>query len=152
MYGQGIFKTAAQRLKTQFNENSKNPAKWEYFPELDHNEIVGWEESEAFAKMLSAVFIRDSEETPEIHQRIEVTKELMSKHMEKIYELHSKGKSQLARIASVICTGDFTSVYLAILKGIDPTPVKVITALKQKVEQTGFKSRVIQELEWLAHR
>jgi len=42
VYGFGVFRSVAQRFKQQFNENSKSASKWEYFPELDHNEIVGW--------------------------------------------------------------------------------------------------------------
>ena len=150
IYGFGFYRTVAQRLKTQFNENSKNPAKWEFFPELDHNEIVGWEEAAEFAKCFSIVFIRDAEEPAEIRQRIEVTKELMSRQVEKLFEVHSRGESRLAKMASVICTGDFTSVYLAVLRGIDPMPVKTITLLKQKLEQTGVKENVLRELQRLA--
>ena len=150
VYGFGFYRTVAQRLKTQFNENSKNPAKWEFFPELDHNEIVGWEEAKQFAKCFSAIFVRDGEEPPEIHQRIEVTKELMSRHVKKLFDVHSQGESKLAKMASVICMGDFTSVYLAVLRDIDPTPVKTIALLKQKLEKTGVKEKVLRELQKLA--
>ena len=150
VYGFGFYRTVAQRLKTQFNENSKNPAKWEFFPELNHNEIVGWEEAEQFKKCFSAIFVRDREESPEIRQRIEVTKELMGRQIKKLFEVQSRGESRLAKMTSVICTGDFTSVYLAVLRGIDPTPVKTITLLKQKLEQTGVKEKVLRELQRLA--
>lgn len=152
VYGQGFYRTVAQRMKTQFNENSKNPAKWETFPELDHNEIVGWEEALEFTKCFSAILIRDDEEPIEIRQRIEVTKNLMSRSVKKIFEVKGVGKSRLARMASIICTGDFTSVYLAILRGVDPTPVKTITSLKTKLEETGFKKEVLRELQKLASK
>lgn len=150
VYGFGFYRTVAQRLKTQFNENSKNPAKWEVFPELNHNEIVGWEEAEEFARCFSIIFIRDAEEPAEIRQRIEVTKGLMNRQIGKLFEVYSRGKSRLAKMTSVICTGDFTSVYLAILRGVDPTPVKTITLLKQKLGQTGLKEKVLRELQRLA--
>lgn len=149
VYGFGYYRTTAQRIKTQFNENSKNPAKWETFPELDHNEIVGWEEPGEFAEYFSAIFVRDADETAEIRQRIEVTKELMSRHIKKTFEIHSLGESRLARMASVICKGDFTSVYLAILRRVDPTPVKTIALLKSKLKQTGLKEKVLRELQKL---
>jgi len=149
IYGFGFYRAVAQRFKTQLNENSKNPAKWEFFPELDHNEIVGWEAAKEFAKCFSVVFIRDVDEPREIHQRIEVTKELMSREIGKLFEVWSKGKSSLAKMSSVICTGDFTSVYLAVLRGIDPTPVKTIVLLKEKLEQTGVKEKVLRELQKL---
>jgi glucose/mannose-6-phosphate isomerase len=147
IYGFGIFRAVAQRFKTQFNENSKNPAKWEYFPELDHNEIVGWEAAEKFAEWFSVIFIRDAAEPVEIRQRIETTKEIMSKKKLRLLDVQSRGKSTLARMASVICTGDFASVYLAVLRGIDPTPVETITLLKEKLKQTGVKEKTVRELQ-----
>jgi glucose/mannose-6-phosphate isomerase len=152
VYGFGYYRTVAQRLKTQFNENSKNPAKWETFPELDHNEIVGWEAAAEFSRCFSTIIIRDAEEPDGIRQRIEVTKELINRQIRKIYELRSVGESRLAKMASVICTGDFASVYLAILRGIDPTPVNTITLLKGNLERTGLKQKVIQELQRLASK
>jgi glucose/mannose-6-phosphate isomerase len=152
VYGFGLYRAVAQRVKTQFNENSKNPAKWEFFPELDHNEIVGWEAAREFAKYFSIIFIRDSAEPIEIRGRIEVTKDLMCQQKLRLFEVWSKGKSSLAKMSSVICTGDFTSVYLAVLRGIDPTPVKTIDLLKKKLKQNGVKEKVMQELEKLAQK
>jgi glucose/mannose-6-phosphate isomerase len=62
------------------------------------------------------------------------------------------GKTSLARIASVICVGDFTSVYLAVLRGIDPTPVRTITLLKKRLKKTGVKEKILQELQKLAKK
>jgi len=147
VYGFGVYRAAAQRFKTQFNENSKNPAKWEYFPELDHNEIVGWEAADEFAKLFSVIFIRDIEEPVEIHQRIETTKEMMSRTKLRLLEVQSRGTSSLAKMASVICIGDFVSVYLAVLRGVDPTPVNTIALLKEKLKQTGVREKTLRELE-----
>jgi len=149
VYGFGIYRAVAQRFKTQFNENSKVPAKWEFFPELNHNEIVGWEGVKQLAKCFSVILIRDGNETEATKKRIEVTKELMNKESLKIHEVMAKGKSTMAKMASVICIGDFTSVYLAVLRGIDPTPVKTISFLKERLEQTGVKEKLVRELEKL---
>jgi glucose/mannose-6-phosphate isomerase len=152
VYGFGIYRAVAQRLKTQFNENSKNPAKWEFFPELNHNEIVGWEEAEELAKCFSVIFVRDKDEPKPICQRIETTKEIINKESVKTYEVRASGETPLARMMSTIVTGDFTSVYLAVLRGIDPTPVRTIALLKEKMRQTGVKEKIIRELERLAAR
>jgi len=152
VYGFGFYRSVAHRFKTQFNENSKVPAKWEFFPELDHNEIVGWEDVQKLAKSFSVIFIRDNEESPMMRQRIEVTKELIRKKSVKTFEIHSVGKSRLAKMTSVICVGDFTSVYLAILRRIDPTPVITISLLKKKIEQSGMKEKVIRELQKIAKK
>jgi len=150
VYGFGFYRAVAQRFKTQFNENSKVPAKWEFFPELNHNEIVGWENAEDLAKCFSLIFIRDEEESVGIRSRIEITKKLVHDEGLRVFEVWGKGKSVMARMCSVVCVGDFTSVYLALLRGVDPTPVRTISVLKEKLEKTGVKEKVVQELEKMA--
>jgi glucose/mannose-6-phosphate isomerase len=152
VYGFEIYCAVAHRLKTQFNENSKVPAKWECFSELNHNEIVGWEAANELARHFSAIFIRDDNESEAMRTRIETTQELMRKKSLKIYEIKSIGKSQLAKMSSVICTGDFTSVYLAVMRGIDPTPVKSIASLKEKLKRSGTREKVINELQKIARK
>jgi glucose/mannose-6-phosphate isomerase len=152
VYGFGFYRAVAQRLKTQFNENSKNPAKWESFPELNHNEIVGWEQARELAKCFSVIFIRDAEEPKEIRERIEFTKEIINKGAGKLFELWSSGKSSLTRMSSVICVGDFTSVYLAVVRGIDPTPVRTIASLKERLKKTRVKEKTVLELLKLAKK
>lgn len=148
VYGFGIYRGVAQRFKQQFNENSKVPAKWEYFSELNHNEIVGWEETGKLARCFSTIFIRDKNEPDEIRARIETTKTLMQPM--KMFEVWSQGKSSLARMLSTILVGDFTSVYLAILRGVDPTPVKTISMLKEKMKQCKTKDKIVGELARIA--
>lgn len=150
IYGFGFYRAVAQRLKTQFNENSKNPAKWEVFPELNHNEIVGWEEAWELAKCFSVILLRDKREPPHMRERIEATKELLRRDLQRIFEIHGRGKGTLAKMSSVILTGDFTSVYLAVIRGIDPTPVKTISLLKEKLKQTGVKKKIVQQLQQIS--
>jgi glucose/mannose-6-phosphate isomerase len=146
VYGFGIYRSVAQRFKQQFNENSKIPSKWEFFPELNHNEIVGWEKAGKLAKCFSTIFIRDKSESNEIRSRIETTKTLMRADS-KMFEVWSQGNSALARMLSTICIGDFTSVYLAILREVDPTPVSTIALLKEKMKEVGTKEKIIRELK-----
>jgi glucose/mannose-6-phosphate isomerase len=148
-YGFGVFRGVAQRFKTQFNENAKVPSKWEYFSELDHNEVVGWERAGGLAGCFSAIFIRDKNEPVEVRSRIEITKGLMPEGS-KLFEVWSRGESELARMLSAVCVGDCASVYLAVLRGVDPTPVSTISLLKQRLRRDGVKERILRELEGLA--
>jgi glucose/mannose-6-phosphate isomerase len=148
IYGWGIYRGVAQRWKQQFNENAKVPAKWEVFSELDHNEVVGWEKAGTLANQFSTIFLRDENEPVEVRSRIETTKMLMSK-ASKQFEVWSLGTGILAKMLSAVLVGDFTSVYLAALRGVDPTPVKTIVTLKQKLAETGTKERILRELEKL---
>ncbi|MBX5328538.1 MAG: bifunctional phosphoglucose/phosphomannose isomerase [Candidatus Bathyarchaeota archaeon] len=152
VYGFGIYRAVAQRLKQQFNENSKVPAKWEFFPELNHNEIVGWERVEKLAKCFSVLLIRDNDESEAMRQRIETTKELISKESLKVFEIYGQGRRSLAKMLSTVVLGDFASVYLAVLRGVDPTPVKTIAFLKERMKRVGVKEKVIRELQKITRR
>ncbi|TRO53583.1 bifunctional phosphoglucose/phosphomannose isomerase [Candidatus Bathyarchaeota archaeon] len=145
VYGFGIYRSVAQRFKQQFNENSKVPSKWEFFSELNHNEIVSWENKGKLPECFSTIFIRDKAEWDAIRSRIETTKTFLPAGS-KIFEVWSQGKCDLARMLSTVCIGDFTSVYLAVLYGVDPTPVETISLLKEKMKNVGTKEKVKREL------
>jgi len=150
VYGWGAFRSVAQRFKQQFNENSKSAAKWEYFPELDHNEIVGWEGRGEQCKYFSVIFIRDIDDEPvEISSRIDTTHAIMERAGLIMFELKVQGKSTLAKMLSTVVVGDFISVYLAVIRGVDPTPVITINHLKGTLEQNGVKDKIIAELDEL---
>jgi glucose/mannose-6-phosphate isomerase len=149
IYGFGHYRSVAQRFKQQFNENSKSAAKWEYFPELDHNEIVGWEGRGEQIRWFTVILIRDPDEPLEIESRIEATKQIMEQSGLVIIDLEVQGRSALAKMLSTIVIGDFTSVYLSVLRGSDPTPVKTITTLKNTLSKNGVRDKIIAELEKL---
>jgi glucose/mannose-6-phosphate isomerase len=150
VYGFGVYRGVALRFKQQFNENAKVPAKWEYFSELNHNETMGWENSQGLAKYYALVFIRDKVEPVEIRSRIETTKGLMQPKMSKLFEVWAEGKGELSKMLSTILVGDFTSVYLAFLRNVDPTPVDTVSVMKEKIELNGVKKKIISELEKMA--
>jgi len=152
VYGFGFYRSVAQRFKQQFNENSKLPSKWEVFPELNHNEVIGWEKVGKLSKYFSAVIIRDKSEPEPIKRGVEATKELLSDKLSGIYEVWGKGEGRLAKMLSATIIGDFTSVYLAILRHVDPTPVKTISMLKDKIAKTGLKVKIVNELQSLVKK
>jgi glucose/mannose-6-phosphate isomerase len=147
IYGFGLYRGAALRFKQQFNENAKVPGKWEYFSELNHNETMGWEKAKQFAKYYSIILIRDESEPTEIRSRIETTKKLMQPSISKMFEIWVRGKGNLAKLLSTILVGDFTSIYLALLRNVDPTPVDTVNIMKEKIEENGIKERIIHDLE-----
>lgn len=135
VYGFGPYEAVAHRLKTQFNENSKLMSTYDVFPELNHNEVVGWEAPENLTKNFSIILLRDREESPEIKYRIELTKSLVSDKAKKLYEIYTRGDGRLAKMLSLLLVGDFSSVYLAVLRGIDPSPVKSIETVKRRMRK-----------------
>jgi glucose/mannose-6-phosphate isomerase len=147
VYGFGIYSGIARRFKQQINENAKMMAKWDNLPELNHNEIVGYEKTEKHKERFAAIFIRDKDEPIEIHSRIKITKDLVETTKTSLYEVWSQGKNSLAKMLSVIVIADFLSNYLAILRGIDPTPVQTIDKLKNALKKNSVKEQVIKEIE-----
>ena len=150
IYGFRQYSAIAHRLKTQFNENSKVPSKYDVFPELNHNETVGWEAPEIITKQFSVILIRDPEEPPEIRKRIDTTTSLAFNRTKKVLEIGAEGDGKLAKMFSVLCIGDFASVYLAVLQSKDPTPVKIIDRVKRELaKKTSMKDKFEAELEEL---
>ena len=133
VYGFRQYTSTANRMKAQFNENSKVPSKAEAFPELNHNETVGYDAPQALTEKLSIVLIRDSEEPTEIRNRIETTTSLVFGNANKVLEIWAEGEGKLAKMLSVMGTGDFASVYLAVLQNKDPTPVDIIVKVKAEL-------------------
>lgn len=150
VYGFRQYCAIAHRLKTQFNENSKIFSRYDVFPELNHNETVGWEAPEKLIKNYSVILIRDPAEPPEIRNRIETTSSLVFSRAKKVLEITAEGEGKLIKMFSVLCIGDFASIYLAILQNKDPTPVKIIDRVKSELaKKTNMKERFEAELEGL---
>jgi glucose/mannose-6-phosphate isomerase len=127
--GAGLTAPIAYRWKTQINENAKTPCFSNELPELDHNEIVGWQGAKDLGRF-SAVFLDDSDLHPRIRQRIELTRGLIEAEATATYRVESIGESSTERLISLVLLGDLVSLYLAVLRGVDPTPVTMIDRLK----------------------
>ncbi len=126
----GTTEVVAQRWKGQINENAKAPAYWNVFPELNHNEIVGFQYPLEILNKIHVIILRDERDHPRVQKRIEITKGIIKDVVDGFTEVWASGEGDLARLFSLIYTGDYASLYLAALYGIDPGPVKVIDFLK----------------------
>jgi glucose/mannose-6-phosphate isomerase len=133
VYGGGpISSTAAQRWKTQINENAKMPAWWSVLPELDHNEIVGWETMPGTTRdLLGIVALRDESDHPRVGNRLEHTAALTGPAVPWLGEVAARGQSELARLISLTVCGDLVSYLLAMEAAVDPVPVETIEKLKK---------------------
>ena len=133
--GPSPFEALGTRWKCQFNENAKVLAFNNRIPELNHNEIIGWDKEFAQLEDLFVIFLRDKNEEQPINRRIEITKELIAKLTNEYTDITSIGTSILARAFSLLYYGDFTSFYLAILNKKDPSEIDNIIYLKNKLQQ-----------------
>jgi glucose/mannose-6-phosphate isomerase len=133
IYGGGpISSVVAQRWKTQINENAKVPAWYSVLPELDHNEIVGWETMPELTKeTLGVVVLSDEADHDRVRSRISFTRDLTHDAVPWVGEVVAGGSSRLARLISLTVVGDLVSWMLAGRLGVDPTPVATIEKLKK---------------------
>ena len=132
--GAGLTAPIAYRWKTQINENAKVPSFAVELPELDHNEIEGWEGAAELGPF-SAVFLDDSDLHPRVRQRVELSRGLIASLGAATYRVESIGENPTERVVSLVLLGDLVSLYLAVLRGVDPSPVKAIDTLKQALAQ-----------------
>ncbi|MEJ7798767.1 MAG: bifunctional phosphoglucose/phosphomannose isomerase [Solirubrobacteraceae bacterium] len=134
--GSGLTQPIAYRWKTQLNENAKIPAFAHELPELDHNEIVGWQNASSLGRF-AAVFLDDADTHPRVRQRIALTRELIAGQTTGTYVVASRGVTAVERVFSLVLLGDLVSLYVAVLRGVDPTPVEVIEELKGRLASGG---------------
>ncbi len=132
IYGAGPMGAVAYRWKTQMNENAKMHAFSHALPELAHNEIVGWEGAppETFA----AVLLSDAGQDEAVRRSIAATAELIAEDAALVEIVEGHGATPAARAFSLVAQGDWASYGAALRRGVDPTPVRNIHALKQALQ------------------
>jgi glucose/mannose-6-phosphate isomerase len=119
----------AYRWKSQINENAKVPAFASVLPELDHNELCGWEG----ASGLAAVLLEDPADHERLVARQELTAELIERAGSPVERIRAWGETALERIMSLVLLGDLVSVYLAVLREVDPADIAVLERLKAQL-------------------
>jgi glucose/mannose-6-phosphate isomerase len=133
VYGAGLTVSAARRWKGQINENAKAPAFWNELPELDHNELMGWTSLPLVSEATLAVFLEDVHGDARLLRRVELTAAHLAAQGLAVERVSASGTARLARVLSLVQFGDYVSFYLALLYGVDPTPVAPIRELKARL-------------------
>jgi glucose/mannose-6-phosphate isomerase len=132
MYGYD-YESVLMRAKDEFNENTKIPSRYEVFPELNHNDVVGWGNPE-LAKYFTVILLRHGGESERMKKRIDVTKELLGDRVDMI-QVFMEGKNRLERALYTIFLFDLVSVYLADNYSTDAYEVDIIERLKKKLAE-----------------
>jgi glucose/mannose-6-phosphate isomerase len=130
IYTSPAYATVAQIFKIKINENSKTAAFWNVFPELNHNEMVGWTKPQG---PFHVVYLRDPEEDPRVLKRMDLSKDLFAEHALSVVEVPIQGKSLLEKMFRTLQIADWTSYELALELGEDPSPVEMIEAFKRRM-------------------
>ena len=138
VYSSNTFKSVARIWKIKFNENSKIPAFYNAFPELNHNEMVGYtmknpKLKSQISKLFSAIILRDQADHPRILKRMTLTAKLISKTGIKTNFVEIKNGSLMFKVFSTLLLGDWVSYYNALNQKIDPTPVDMVESFKKQM-------------------
>lgn len=134
VYGWKQYTPIAKRWCTQFNENSKIICRYDEVSECNHNDIVGWAMNPEVAKKFVCILFREHEdESIYLSTRLDFMKKLFKTNVVETLEINIQGKKKLSKMMYAMYLGDFTSCYLSILRKIDPTPVNIISELKEEL-------------------
>jgi glucose/mannose-6-phosphate isomerase len=132
IYATTYYEGVAIRFRQQLNENAKILCWHHIIPEMNHNELVGWTEKN---ENLSVVIFLDEEEYFRNMARVNINKEVIKKYASNITEIYSKGKTAIEKAIYFIHLGDWISVQLAELRGVDAIEVNVINHLKSALSK-----------------
>ncbi|MBV8237114.1 MAG: bifunctional phosphoglucose/phosphomannose isomerase [Acidimicrobiia bacterium] len=137
IYGGGALgAVAAQRWKTQMNENAKIPAFWNTQPELCHNEIAGWgQHGDLTRQAITLVAVRHGFEHPQVMRRFELVFRMVDEVVAGIAQVEARGDGQLAQLLDLILVGDLTSLHMALNEGIDPGPAPALDEIKTALKE-----------------
>ena len=127
---------AAYKWKINFNENAKNVAWCNQYPEFNHNEFIGWS-SHPVQKPYSIVELRSQHEHGQIQKRFELTDRLLSGRWPTPLVIDiPKGQSASEDLGWAVALGDFVSIYLGLINNVDPGPVDLVEKFKTELNNT----------------
>jgi glucose/mannose-6-phosphate isomerase len=132
IYCETRYEGVAVRFRQQINENSKMLCWHHVLPEMNHNELVGWTESHDEVVVLLFRCVDDYYRTS---KRMDITSEIVQRYGAKVVEMRAKGETQLQRSLYLLHLGDWVSWYIAEMKNIDATEVRVIDHLKGELSK-----------------
>lgn len=132
IYGGPLTYPAAYKWKISFNENAKNVAWVNQYPEFNHNEFIGWV-SHPLDKPYAVIDLKSNFEHPQIQKRFDVSAKLLSGRRPSAITVNAVGQTLLDQLLWLVALGDFVTIYVALLNGLNPTPIDLIDKLKKEL-------------------
>ncbi len=132
IYSSSLFAGVAYKWKISLNENAKNVAWYGVYPEFNHNEFLGWS-SHPIDKPYKVINLVSSFDHPQILRRFEVSEKMLSGKKPAAEVVNLQGDNVLAQMIYGTTFGDFVSLYLALINGLNPSPVDLIQKLKAEL-------------------
>lgn len=131
IYASDRFATLARIWKIKINENAKTPAFWNVFPELNHNEMIGWTQPHG---PFHVVLLRDADDHPRLQKRFDITLALLREKGISSSIIPITGTTLIEKTFSSLLLGDWASRALALALGTDPSPVPMVEDLKKRLK------------------
>lgn len=131
----GAPEAALLRWRSQINENAKALCHTAAVPEMNHNEVVGWSGTDPWTGQALVLLLREGSEDRRTARRLAVTGEWLRRRGLPVREVEADGGTPAERLWWLCHLADYTSVYLALLRGVDPTPVAAIVELKKRLAE-----------------
>lgn len=129
---EGMTNGAGLRFKAQLNENGKTHAFHAALPEMNHNEIVGWEGA---SSGMAAVFLLDREYHPRVLRRFEVLHALLEGGGVDVHVVSGGAADRKLRLLDMVYFCDWVSYYIALLGGKDPGEIDAIDQMKRELSR-----------------
>lgn len=132
VYGGPKMAPAAYKWKISTNENAKQVAWWGQYPEFNHNEFIGWSEQPT-NKPYAVIDLRSNLEHPQVQKRFEISARLLSGKRPEPIVVQAQGQTLLEQLLWTVAFGDFVTLYLALLNGLNPAPVDLVEKFKKEL-------------------
>ncbi|HET7827262.1 MAG TPA: bifunctional phosphoglucose/phosphomannose isomerase [Candidatus Saccharimonadales bacterium] len=132
VYAGPLLGPAAYKWKINFNENAKNIAWWNEYPEFNHNEFIGWS-SHPIQKPYAVIDLRSNLEHPRVQERFELSDRLLSGQRPHAHVVQVQGDTLLEQLVWAVAYGDFVTIYLALCNNVNPAPVDLVEKFKQEL-------------------
>lgn len=130
-------KALAYNWKIKINETGKIPAFYNVFPELNHNEMQGFDfvdSNKDLSKNFHFLFIIDAEDHPRIQKRMEVLESQIQEKGLSVNKIYLSGKSKFEKIFNSLLLADWVAVGLSGLYGTEPEQVPLIEDFKKRIK------------------
>lgn len=135
LYADAILEPMLIRFQQQINENAKQLCHVAVFPEMNHNELVGWHLPKEILSTTHILLFHSDYDHERVSRRMEICEDIFNKHTAAITHISAKGNSFLEQVFYLIYLTDWVSYYLAEENGVDPFPVEVINYLKSSLQE-----------------
>jgi len=102
-------------------------------PEMNHNEIIGWESYKEKQFHTKVIYLFDKEFHPQNLKRFDILKEILTEQKIEVLSISSSEKEKKVRIMDLIFLCDWISFYASVLRGFDPSEIDFIHKMKQRL-------------------